>query len=76
VSRGAVACRKGCPSGLQRGRRVRPSDPVAGPQPWSASSTHEKGTTVKKIAVRKAGAVRLTSAAASAYCGGTGPVLV
>jgi hypothetical protein len=30
---------------------------------------------MKKIAVRKAGTVRLTSASASAYCCGTGPVL-
>ncbi len=33
---------------------------------------------MKKIAVRKAGTVRLTSAAGSCYCGGTGtvPILV
>ena len=30
---------------------------------------------MKKITVRKAGTVRLTSAAASCYCGGTGPRL-
>jgi hypothetical protein len=30
---------------------------------------------MKKITVRKAGTVRLTSAAASCYCGGTGPVI-
>jgi hypothetical protein len=31
---------------------------------------------MKKITVRKAGTVRLTSAAASCYCHGTGPRLV
>ncbi len=32
---------------------------------------------MKKIAVRKAGTVRLTSSAGSCYCGGTGtPILV
>jgi hypothetical protein len=30
---------------------------------------------MKKITVRKAGTVRLTSAAASCYCAGTGPVV-
>jgi hypothetical protein len=30
---------------------------------------------MKKITVRKAGTVRLTSAAASCYCGGTGPIV-
>jgi hypothetical protein len=30
---------------------------------------------MKKIAVRKAGTVRLTTAATSAYCGGTGVVV-
>jgi len=29
---------------------------------------------MKKIAVRKAGTVRLTSAAGSCYCGGTGSI--
>jgi hypothetical protein len=35
-------------------------------------------TKMKKITIRKAGSVRLTSAATAAYacCGGTGPVLV
>jgi ribosomal protein S12 len=31
---------------------------------------------MKKIAVRKAGTVRLTSAAASAYCCGTGTIII
>jgi hypothetical protein len=36
----------------------------------------KKERSMKKITVRKAGAVRLTSAAASCYCHGTGPILV
>jgi hypothetical protein len=34
------------------------------------SSKRREGTTMKKITVRKAGTVRLTSAAASFYCHG------
>ena len=37
--------------------------------------TSSKESSMKKITVRKAGTVRLTSAAASCYCGG-GPILV
>jgi hypothetical protein len=36
---------------------------------------YQKGNTMKKITVRKAGTVRLTSAAASCYCQGTGPIV-
>jgi hypothetical protein len=39
--------------------------------PWLLFS-YLKELPMKKIAVRKAGAVRLTSAAVSCYCGGTG----
>lgn len=51
--------------------------PVA---PATGFVLYHKGrvTPMKKIAVRKAGTVRLTSSAGSCYCGGTGtvPVLV
>ncbi|MDH6574490.1 hypothetical protein [Kitasatospora sp. MAP5-34] len=40
-------------------------------RPRARRSAREKENSMKKIAVRKAGTVRLTSAAASAYCCGT-----
>jgi hypothetical protein len=43
--------------------------------PDPSTNQNHQGDKMKKIAVRKPGTVRLTSAAASTYCGGTGPRL-
>jgi hypothetical protein len=42
----------------------------------TSRSLDQRRNQMKKITVRKAGTVRLTSAAASCYCHGTGPRLV